>query len=115
MSLNTDQSKNATPFLKSTRGRKRKTPPKDLDPTGRNHFMVVEKRRVTEKRADVKREQRLSSTVEQTVSIVNEPTQKPAAKHEHTDILTINIERQELALMTTEELRTYAKYIETTL
>jgi|SRR6185312_9853775 len=88
MSLNTDQSKKVKPSPKSTRGRKRRVAPNDLDPTGRNHFMVLEKQRMAEKGAGFKEEQRLFNTVEKSVSIV-----------EHTAVVTINIERQELALM----------------
>ena len=79
------QSKKTKSSPKSTRGRKRRIA--QLDLTGCNPFMIVEEQRVAEKGADFKKE-RLFSTVE-----------NPVVEHEHTAVVTINIERQELALM----------------
>ncbi|CAG8572800.1 8005_t:CDS:2 [Paraglomus brasilianum] len=85
MSQNTDQRKETEPTPKSRRGRKPKTVPKKLDYTGREPIMIVKK------------------------------SQKRKATEKNMAVVNIGVGRQELARMTTKELRIYAKAIEVTL
>ncbi|CAG8512883.1 2104_t:CDS:2 [Paraglomus brasilianum] len=97
---------------KSPRGRKRRTVPRELDFTGYNPIMVVEhpeKQKVAVKGADYNGEQ-LYSMLEGSVNIVDELAQELVVEYERKTVANYGIDKKELARMTAEELRDYAKF-----
>ncbi|CAG8508318.1 2454_t:CDS:2 [Paraglomus brasilianum] len=104
--------KGSKSFSRLSRGRKRRTVPRELDFTGYNPIMVVEhpkKQKVAVKGADYKGEQ-LSPMLERSVDIVDELTQELVFEYECKTVVNYCIDKQGLKRMTTEELRGYAKF-----